>query len=80
MAGIVNLQRTLHIHMHVVAGQSCVNGEVRLSDGADSSQGRVEVCIGGVWGTICDNSWDVFDASVVCRQLNLPSSSEKIVA
>ena len=56
-----------------------MNGEVRLSDGADSSQGRVEICIGGVWGTICDYSWDDLDALVVCRQLGLPYMSKKIV-
>jgi len=31
--------------------------------------GRVEVCVGGRYGAVCEHLWDNREASVVCRQL-----------
>ena len=47
----------------------CTTGQVRLAGGNIPNEGRVEICIGNAWGTVCDDRWDSADATVVCRQL-----------
>ena len=36
----------------------------------------MEVCADGQWGSVCDSSWTVTDAAVVCRQIGQYSSGK----
>ena len=53
----------------------CSGESIRIVDGIIENEGRVELCVDGVWGSICDNGWDATDAHIVCTQLGHPELS-----
>ena len=67
---------TYHVHtvcdpyLVAIFAAECGNREIRLAGwGNSSTQGRVEVCNFNRWGSVCDDTWDVLDATVACYQL-----------
>ncbi|XP_050536045.1 neurotrypsin-like isoform X2 [Daktulosphaira vitifoliae] len=46
-----------------------LEGIVRLVNSNNENEGNIEILHSGLWGTICDDEWDILDGQVVCRQL-----------
>ena len=54
----------------------CTTGQLRLVGSNIPNEGRVEICINNVWGTVCDDFWSSTDATVVCRQLEYSTQGQ----
>ena len=53
----------------VEPANDCPEGALRLAGPIDQ-EGRLEVCVSGVWGSICnDNFAAVTDGHVICSEL-----------
>ena len=48
---------------------NCSDGQIRLVNGTNILEGRVEVCINSAWGSTCDNFFSEDEATVICKQL-----------
>lgn len=48
---------------------SCTDGQTRLVNGTLAQEGRVEVCLNGIWGSICQSGFGQDDAYVICKEL-----------
>ena len=47
-----------------------------LLNGQNESEGRVNILYSNIWGTICDHSFTLENANVICRQLGYRGALE----
>ena len=45
--------------------------DIRLAGSELANEGRLEVKVAGIWGTICDDGFGDADAGVACSMLGL---------
>lgn len=69
------------IHSHLLfraapSEFSCTDSfAVRLTGGRSASEGKLEMCINGLWSAVCGSSdTDIGEAAVVCSQLGYSRS------
>ena len=62
------------------------NGTVRLVYDGSMARGRLEICVNGQWGSVCndgptggDAGFDIDAARIVCRQLGFPGVGKLFV-
>jgi hypothetical protein len=51
--------------------------DLRLTGGKSNSEGIIEIKYLGIWGTICNDGWDMNDAKVVCKQMGYSKAVSK---
>ena len=71
---MVVLHKTVLFLLPCELARECNKTDVRLIDGRSIYDGKVEICLKGVWGSVCGDKWDYRDATVVCRQLGYNGS------
>lgn len=57
----------------------CSRGMVRLVNGSNELEGRLEICINNAWGTVCQQGFSSDDARIVCINLGLLNDTSNVV-
>ncbi len=52
-----------------IINSNCSDYDIDLVNGLSKNEGKLLMCLNGVWGAFCDNSLGSSEANVICQQL-----------
>ena len=58
---------------------SCTDWDIRLVNGSNPLEGRLEICFNRAWGTVCSTKFSIKDANVTCNQLGFPFNGTELL-
>ena len=58
---------------------SCLDGGIRLVNGSNPLEGRLEICFNRAWGTVCNTKFSNEDANATCNQLGFPFNGTELL-
>ena len=50
---------------------------MRLVGQESTTKGTIQICFDNAWGSVCDDSWGLSDANVVCGQLGHSNTGKR---
>ena len=65
--------------LHIIVPTGCTESSLRLANGTVLNEGRLEVCVNGVWGLISTSGFGPTDALIACKQLGYKSGKQNII-
>ena len=68
-----NILKFLFLDINV-PHSDCTDYDVTLVGGKTGNEGKILMCLNGVWGTLCDSSFSATDAGVVCNNAGYSKS------
>ena len=65
--------------MHIQSASICEEGNVRLVGSQAITEGALEYCSNNIWYSLCADTWQELEATVVCSTLGFSTNLGRLV-